>query len=174
MVSYSDNNACDILLDYLGDDGPAMVMDYLHSIKVRGINVAANEESMAKEWQLQYTDWCKPVDMVKLLDVFYNGKALTPASRDLLNKLMVATVTGPKRLKGLLPAEVVVAHKTGSSATNDAGLSPGTNDVGIITLPNGKHVAIAVFVCNSTADETTRDMVIANISKAVYDYEIKR
>jgi len=174
MVSYSDNNACDILLNYLSDDGPGDVMKYLHSIKIKGVNVSANEQDMAKAWELQYTDWCKPVNMVKLLDVFYNGKALSPANRDFLYKLMTETTTGPNRIKGLLPAGTVVAHKTGSSGTNDAKLTPATNDVGIITLPNGKHVAIAVFVCNSTADEATRDLVIANIAKAVYDYEIKK
>jgi beta-lactamase class A len=64
----------------------------------------------------------------------------------------------------------VVAHKTGTSPTNAEGLSPATNDIGIITLPNGKHLAIAVFVCNSTDDEATRDAVIAKISKAAFDF----
>jgi len=155
MVSYSDNNACDILLDYLSDDGPGDVMNYLHSIKIKGVNVSATEQDMAKAWELQYTDWCKPVDMAKLLDAFYNKKVLSQTSKDFLYKIMTETTTGP-------------------SATNEAKLTPATNDVGIITLPNGKHVAIAIFVCNSTADDTTRDLVIANIAKAVYDYEVKK
>lgn len=172
MVSYSDNNACDILLKKLG--GPDQVEDYLHAIKVRGINIEASETDMAKQWEVQYTNWCKPVDMVKLLDAFYSGKILLPASKDFLYKVMTETTTGPKRLKGLLPEGTVVAHKTGTSPTNAAGLSPATNDVGVITLPNGKHVAIAVFVCNSTADEATREEVIAKISKAVYDHEVAK
>ena len=172
MISQSDNNACDILLKKLG--GPDQVEDYLHMIKMRGINIEASEADMAKAWEVQYTNWCKPVDMVKLLDVIYNGKVLLPASRDFLYKAMTETTTGPKRIKGLLPEGTVVAHKTGSSPTNTAGLSPATNDVGIITLPNGKHIAIAVFVCNSTADEATREDVIAKISKAVYDHEVTK
>ena len=174
MISYSDNDACDILLDYLSDDGPAQVMSYLHSIKIRGVNVETNEQQMDKVWELQYTNWCKSIDMVKLLDVFYNGKALSPASKDFLYQAMKQTTTGPNRIKGLLPAGTIVAHKTGSSGTNDEGLSPATNDVGIITLPNGKHVAIAIFVCNSTADVATRELVIAKITKAVYDHEVKK
>ncbi len=168
MVSLSDNDACDILLKQIG--GPDQVMYYLHKIGIRGINIEASEADMAKAWEVQYTNWCKPVDMVKLLDAFYNGKVLKPATKDFLYKILTETSTGPQRVKGLLPAGTVVAHKTGSSGTNNAGLTPGTNDVGIITLPNGKHVAIAVFVCNSIADEKTRDAVIANIAKAVYDY----
>lgn len=172
MVSFSDNNACDILLKKLG--GPDQVEDYLHSIKLRGINIEASEKDMASAWEVQYTNWCKPIDMVKLIDEFYSGKLLLRANRDFLYKIMTETSTGPHRLKGLLPPGTIVAHKTGTSPTNAAGLSPATNDVGIITLPNGKHIAIAIFVCNSTADEVTREEVIAKIAKAVYDREISK
>jgi len=170
MVSQSDNDACDILLKKLG--GTDQVEDYLHMIKIRGINIEASEEDMAKTPETQYTDWCKPKAIIQLLDTLYTGNVLKPASRDYLNKLMVGATTSPNRIKGLLPAGTVVAHKTGSSGTNDAGLALGTNDVGVITLPNGKHVAIAIFITNSAADEATRDLVIAKIAKAVYDNQL--
>jgi beta-lactamase class A len=41
--------------------------------------------------------------------------------------------------------------------------------MGIITLPNGKHLAIAVFVSDSPADEATREGVIAKVAKAVWE-----
>ncbi|MDB5117161.1 MAG: class beta-lactamase [Mucilaginibacter sp.] len=174
MVSYSDNDACDILLKKIG--GPQQVMSYLHSIKIRGINVATNEagQNVPGAWEVQYTNWCKPADMIKLLDVFYTGKALSAESKAILYKIMTETSTGPHRIKGMLPTGTIVAHKTGSSGTNEAGLSPATNDVGIITLPNGRHLAIAIFVCNSTADLATREGVIAKIAKAVYDANVNK
>ena len=170
MVSESDNDACDILLAKLG--GPDQANFYLRMIKMKGINVQASEEDMAKTPESQYTDWCRPKAMVHLLDTLYTGRVLKSESRDYLNKLMVGATTGPNRIKGLLPAGTVVAHKTGTSGTNDAGVALGTNDVGVITLPNGKHVAIAILVTNSTADEATRDLVIAKIAKAVYDNQL--
>jgi beta-lactamase class A len=170
MVSQSDNDACDILLKKLG--GPDQVNYYLRMIKIKGINIDASEEDMAKTPEAQYTDWCRPKAMVHLLDTLFTGSVLKPASRDYLNKLMIASTTGPDRIKGLLPAGTIVAHKTGTSGVNDAGLALGTNDVGVITLPNKKHVAIAVFITNSTADEATRDLVIAKIAKAVYDNQL--
>lgn len=172
MVSYSDNNACDILLDKIGGVKP--VMDYLRNIGVNGIVVDASEADMATAWEVQYTNWCKPAAMVHLLDVFYQGKALNKANTDTLMKKMIETTTGPKQIKGLLPAGTVVAHKTGRSATNNAGLTPATNDVGIITLPNGQHIALAIFAGNSTADADTRDSVIARIAKAVWDNAIRK
>jgi len=44
-----------------------------------------------------------------------------------------------------------------------------TNDIGIITLPNGRHLAIAVFVSDSPADEATREGVIGRIAKTVWE-----
>jgi beta-lactamase class A len=119
---------------------------------------------------VQYLNWCKPVEMTILLDEFYRGKILSKPNTDFLYKIMTETITGPKRLKGMLPAGTVLAHKTGSSPTNAEGLSPATNDVGIITLPNGKHLVISVFVCNSTDDEATREGVIAKIAKTAFDF----
>jgi len=168
MVSQSDNCACDFLLKKLG--GTETVLKYLYSQDIKGINIVASEGDMTKAWEVQYTNWCKPADVVCLLDLFYQGKALSKSSNDFLYKIMTETTTGPKRLKGLLPADAVVAHKTGTSGTNDEGLTPATNDVGIITLPNGKHLAIAVLVCNSKADDATRDLVIAQIAKAAWDF----
>ena len=81
---------------------------------------------------------------------------------------MTETPTGPKRLKGLLPKSAVVAHKTGTGGTN-SGLTSATNDIGLITLPNGRHLAVAVFVSDSPADLATRERVIAEIAKAIWD-----
>jgi beta-lactamase class A len=167
MVSQSDNCACDYLLKKLG--GTEVVESYIQSLGIKGISIVASEGDMAKAWEVQYTNWCKPADVVHLLDLFYQGKVLSKTSNDFLWKIMAETSTGPHRIKGLLPKDVVVAHKTGTSPTNKEGLSPATNDVGIITLPNGKHLAIAVLVCNSMADEATRDEVIAKIAKAAWD-----
>ncbi len=171
MVSLSDNDACDILLKVI--DGPKTVQDYMLHLGIRGIAVRASEADMASSWELQYTNWCKPKEATILLDKFYKGEILSKPNTEFLYKILTETSTGPHRIKGLLPAGTVVAHKTGTSPTNDSGLSPATNDVGIITLPNGKHLAISIFVCNSTDDEATRDAVIAKIAKAAYDHYSK-
>jgi beta-lactamase class A len=60
-----------------------------------------------------------------------------------------------------------VAHKTGSSETLN-GLTRATNDAGVITLPNGRHLAITVFISDSTADTATREGVIARIAQAAW------
>jgi beta-lactamase class A len=72
------------------------------------------------------------------------------------------------RLKGALPAGTAVAHKAGSSDV-DEGIAHATNDIGLITLPDGRRLAIAVFITDSKADEVARERVIARIARAAYD-----
>ena len=170
-VSMSDNNACDILFRLLG--GPKNVEDYIRTLGVKDIAIVATEEEMSKHWDVQFTNWCRPAAMLQLLDVIYKGKKLSQTSNDFLLKVMTETTTGPNRIRGLLPKDAKVAHKTGTSNTNEKGITAASNDAGIMTLPNGKQVAVVVFVSNAAADEKTRDAVIAKITKAAWDYYLK-
>lgn len=167
MVSLSDNNACDILLKVLG--GPEKVERYVHQIGVNGIAIKASEAQMATAWNIQFTNWCEPTAMARLLDNSFKASFLLKNSYNYLWKIMRETSTGPKQIKGMLPNGTVIYHKTGRSSTNAEGVSAATNDVGIITLPNGKHLAIAIFISNSTVDLPLRESVIARIAKAAYE-----
>ena len=166
-VSESDNNGCDVLFRLLG--GPRVVDQYIHSLGVTDIAIATTEEEMHRAWEIQYRNWSSPAAMGQLLSLFYHDKILSMKSKEYLWQLMVNTKTGPGRLKGLLPEGTIVAHKSGSSGTNENGIAAATNDVGIISLPNGKHVAIAVFVSNCTVEEEACEKTIAQIAKMVWD-----
>jgi beta-lactamase class A len=83
-------------------------------------------------------------------------------------KLMTESIPGAKRLKGELPAGTAVAHKTGTGGTQN-GITSANNDIGIITLPDGRHLAVAAFVSDSAANDDTRDAIIARLAKAAWD-----
>jgi beta-lactamase class A len=42
--------------------------------------------------------------------------------------------------------------------------------MGSITLPNGKHYAIAIFVKNSMETEVINCKIVSDISKTIWDY----
>ena len=75
--------------------------------------------------------------------------------------------TGPHRIKAGLPAGTIVMHKTGTSGVRD-GVAAATNDMGLIVLPDGRRLALAVFVTDSRVDEATREAVMARIAKVTY------
>lgn len=166
-IQESDGTACDVLLRLLG--GTKKTDAYIKSLGVKGINIATTEKEQQQDDTTQYRNWATPVGMTQLYKVFYQGKVLSKQSYDVLWKDMAGSFPGAKRIKGLLPAGTVVAHKTGTSGTHN-GFTAATNDSGIIILPNGKHLALAVFVSDSKGSEAEREGWIAQISKAVYDH----
>jgi beta-lactamase class A len=165
-VSESDGTACDVLLRIIG--GPKEVSKYLRGIGINEIVVADTEMEMSKSDTVQYRNWATPKGAIALLKLLHEGKVLSAQSRELLRKSMIDTPTGPKRIKGLLPKGTIVAHKPGTSNTVN-GVAAATNDIGIITLLNGKHLAVAVFVSDAKASLETREGVIARIAKSAYD-----
>ncbi len=109
-------------------------------------------------------DTATPEATARLLVEVWNGAGLTRESRDRLIEVLEESRAGRRRLKGLLPGETPVAHKTGTMAG-------AVNDVGIVTLPDDAgHVAVAVYV--NTLHRTTyrRERTIAQASRALYDY----
>ena len=152
--------------------GGAEVADqYVSSLGIadEAMAIALPEMIQVANDTIQYQNYSTPEAMTQLLEIFYTNSVLSSASQNLLFHMMVNSRTGLGRLKGLLPEGTVVAHKTGTSGTYD-GLTRATNDAGIIVLPNGKHLAISVFISDSYASDKERDQVIANIAKAVFDY----
>ncbi|MDQ4122041.1 MAG: class A beta-lactamase [Acidobacteriota bacterium] len=167
MVSESDNTASDALLKLVG--GPDSVMQFLNKNRISGIEVANYEKEFAGNSKVQYNNWATPEAAVELLRALHEARGLSQRSRSLLLKFMTDSPTGPRRLKWLLTKDAIVAHKTGTSGTKN-GLTAATNDIGIITLPSGRHLAIAVFVSDSRADEAAREETIAKIARAVWDH----
>ena len=110
-------------------------------------------------------DTATPEGMARLLAKISRGEALGPERTAQLLDIMLRCETGAMRLKGLLPPQVPVRHKTGSLGFGVA------NDVGIIDLPDGAgRVVVAVFVKESTRDVAAQELAIAQIARAAYDY----
>jgi beta-lactamase class A len=167
MIVESDGTASDVLLHLVG--GPEHVTSYLRALGITEIVVATSEREMTQGEEVQYRNWATPQALAGLLAMLQTGRVLSASSRALLLQFMTETTTFPHRLKGQLPTGTVVAHKTGSSGTAH-GLSRATNDVGIITLPDGRHLIVVVLISDSTADDATRDAVIAKIARAAWDW----
>ncbi|MDR6548471.1 beta-lactamase class A [Chryseobacterium rhizosphaerae] len=167
-VARSDNNGCDIMLKLLG--GPQTVQKFMDSKGIKGFQIKYNEAEMHQNWNVQYENYSTPNSAVDVLKKFYNGKLLSKKSTDYLMKVMLSTSTGLNKMVEQLPKNTPVARKTGASGKNKDGLTGAENEIGIITLPNGKHYAIAVFVSNSMETDAVNCKMISDISKEVWDY----
>jgi beta-lactamase class A len=165
-VETSDNSATDLLLKLIG--GPTVLQAYLDSLGLSAIHQQDSEHTLHADQKLQYRDYAEPAAMVALLRLLADRSPLTADHTALLNTWMLEATSGPQRIKGLLPAGTPVAHKTGSSGEK-FGMIPATNDVGLITLPDHRRLALAIFVTDAHTGQATAERVIAEIARAIYD-----
>ncbi|MGD9590002.1 MAG: class A beta-lactamase [Pyrinomonadaceae bacterium] len=165
-IAESDGSANDALIRLAG--GPAEVQKYLTEIGITDMAVKNTHKEFANDQKMQADNFSTPAAALALLTHLQTGTSLNRERSKLILDFMNESRPGQNRLRGLLPENAYVAHKTGTSATVN-GVTAATNDIGIIGLPNGNFLAIAVFVGDSKADEKTREAVIAKIAKAAWD-----
>lgn len=181
-IVQSDNTAADTLMALAG--GPDAVTAWLRGIGIAGMRVDRTTAEIGAEIQAimeaagshgdpnnpavpafdaDPRDQATPADMLRLLVLLADGGILRPDSRDFLLGAMGRTVTGPERIRGLLPAGTPVAHKTGTAG----GIA---NDVGLVTLPDGRRLAVAIFTAGSTTPPADRDRAVAETARVLYDF----
>lgn len=163
----SDGTACDVLIRLMG--GTQKVQNYITGLGVENLIIATTEKVQVSDDWIQYQNWSTPAAMTALLKEFYSTNVLSEKNRKALLKWMEDSVPGNKRLKGSLPQGTVVAHKTGTSGTFN-GFTRATNDVGIITLPDGNHLAISIFVSDAYGSMQEKEGIIAAMTKSIWDY----
>lgn len=170
MISESDNVSCEELLKFIG--GTKVVQAYLVKNNFKDVNIKYNEFQQHAQWDLQYQNWTTPNATNEILRSFYENKKnlLSKNSYNFLWKAMKETSTGINRIKKNLPKNTIVAHKTGTSGISKTGLTAAVNDIGIVFLPNGKYYFISVLVKNSSENEAVNEKIIADVSKAAWDY----
>ncbi len=196
MITESDNTATDMVFDVAG--GPSNITSTMRSLGITGMRIDRNTKELMTDtlgmkvlgtakavaefarsnpdirtkfaempkdsaYEADPRDQSTPLAMLELLMQIEDAKATSRSSRDFLLASMSRTRTGPGRLKGLLPRGTPVAHKTGTS-------SGVANDVGYITLPDGRRFIVVVFTKSSSTPRPDRDRAIAEVARTLFDY----
>jgi beta-lactamase class A len=158
MLVRSDNPATDLLLRDLG--GPSTVQAWLTQNGIAGVRIDRSIARLLSDRRDLHDvrDSSTPRAMVELLRRIDSGKLIGPVSRAYLLDMMSRCMTGRNRMRALLPMGTQVEHKTGT-------LSGLSSDVGFITLPDGRRIAVAFFARGGT----NRPRTIAQAARAIYD-----
>lgn len=164
-ITRSNNEATDALLAAVG--GPAAVNAWLAKAGIAGQHLDHTMATLVRDdgrinpaTTIDQRTASTPRAMVSLLGAIDRGGALSPQSRAVLLDTMTRTVTGSKRIKAGLPEGVLFAHKTGT-------LRNVTDDVGIVRLPDGRHLALAIFVAGPDG-HAAHNPVISSIARTLY------
>jgi beta-lactamase class A len=158
MLIHSNNRATDQLIATLG--GPAAIDGWLRAHRLTGIRVDRTIAQLLSDRRdlNDIRDSSTPTAMLGLLRLINAGPALSANSRAVLLDMMRRCATGSNRIAGILPPGATVEHKTGT-------LSGYTGDVGFLTTPEGRRIAVVFFARGGS----NRPAVIATAARAIYD-----
>jgi beta-lactamase class A len=166
MITRSSNPATDALLKVVG--GPAAVNDWARRAGIADFTLTRDIATLVRDdgeidptRRIDMRDSATPRAMVQLLSGLHQGKWLQPTSRSVLIGAMERCRTGTRRIPAMMPETVRVAHKTGS-------LSNTSSDIGVITMPDGRSIALAIYVTGQ-GTRANREAKIASIARALYD-----
>jgi beta-lactamase class A len=174
MVSYSDNTACDMLLARIG--GPAEVTRVLRALGITGMSVDLDERDMDREvshlgiegFIREGRNSSTPAAMATLLEMTHRAELqLKPESQRVIVRALAETATGARRIKAGLPPSTPLWHKTGTGR-RIKGVNMATNDVGYFRMPDGTHVAIAIFIKMGTVPDPKLEAAIAEAARQAY------
>ena len=160
------------------DEGAAKAVEkYMRKLGLRDIHIRMTEEQIHKNPAKAIENSSTPAEMVRLFEWFYHHKDDNQYLTIIWN-VMADCSTGLKRISAAIPADARIVHKTGTGfpipdvPSPTRSLSPeglqDMNDAGIILMPDGSHVIIAVFTTHSSSEA-----VIANIARQLLDTIIK-
>lgn len=165
-ITRSDNQATDALLAAVG--GPQAVNRWLAGAGIRDFRIDRDIATLVRDdgevdpaAMIDQRDSATPLAMVQLLSGLYRGQWLRPSSRAVLMGAMERCITGKRRIPAMLPTDARVAHKTGS-------LNNTSSDVGIIKTPDGRAMAVAIYVTGQ-GSKANREARIATIARTIYD-----
>ena len=166
MITRSSNTATDALLDAVG--GPRAVNAWMRRAGIRDFELTRDIATLVRDdgefdpaTHIDRRDSATPRAMVELLSGLYQGRWLSASSRSVIIGAMERCRTGTRRIPALLPSSALVAHKTGS-------LNNTSSDIGIIRAPDGRAIAVAIYVTGQ-GSRLNRESRIASIASAIYD-----
>lgn len=169
-VVYADSTAADLLWRALG--GPSEVNRLLRRLHVHDLTLRSTEAERATAARVHRTsaqggdNAATPAGFADFLaGIARQDYTLLDSTNELLLALDAAQA-GATRVSAGLPKAVRFAHLSATSSTVD-GVTDATNDAGLLTLPDGRRIAVAAFLGPSQADEAKRDATFARVGRAL-------
>lgn len=164
----SDNNASNEMFVRLMS--PAACDSVIAGIIPRGsFEIRFNEAEMQADHSRAYSNRTSPLGAAILIDRLFTDTLVGKSYQDFIKSALLRCQTGPDKISAALSETegITIGHKTGSGYRDENGRLAASNDVAFVTLPDGRHYALAVFVKDFDGTDAEAAATIARISAAV-------
>lgn len=164
----SDNNASNEMFVRLMS--PAACDSVIAGIIPRGsFEIRFNEAEMQDDHSRAYSNRTSPLGAAILIDRVFTDTLVGKSYQDFIKSALLRCQTGPDKISAALSETegITIGHKTGSGYRDENGRLTASNDVAFVTLPDGRHYSLAVFVKDFDGTDAEAAATIARISAAV-------
>lgn len=164
----SDNNASNEMFVRLMS--PAACDSVIAGIIPRGsFEIRFNEAEMQDDHSRAYSNRTSPLGAAILIDRLFTDTLVGKSYQGFIKSALMRCQTGPDKISAALSETegLTIGHKTGSGYRDENGRLAASNDVAFVTLPDGRHYSLAVFVKDFDGTDAEAAAIIARISAAV-------
>ena len=164
----SDNNVSNEMFVRLMS--PAACDSVIAGIIPRGsFEIRFNEAEMQDDHSRAYSNRTSPLGAAILIDRLFTDTLVGKNYQDFIKSALLRCQTGPDKISAALSETegITIGHKTGSGYRDENGRLAASNDVAFVTLSDGRHYSLAVFVKDFDGTDAEAAAIIARISAAV-------
>ena len=158
MIIQSSNLATNILIELVQ---PENVMATMKKLGAYEIQVLRGVEDI-KAYEKGFNNTTTANDLLLIYEQMANGKLVDERASNEMIKILLDQHF-KEIIPALLPANVKVAHKTGS-------ITGIQHDSGIVFLPDGRKYVLVLLSRFAPADEKRAIKAMASVSKLIYDH----
>ncbi len=161
MIIHSSNLATNIIMDKV--DGKK-VTQTIRELGAKNSKVLRGVEDQ-KAFDAHLNNTITAYDMMLMYQLMAEGKIVNQKACDEMIRILLDQAD-KKVIPVLLPANIKVAHKTGS-------ITGVQHDAGIVFLPDGRKYVL-VLLSKNLVDAVAATKAMARVSEMVYEYMIDR
>ena len=155
-ITTSDNTAANLILASYG--GPEALTTFARQIGDAVTRLDRIEPELNVRVGAALLDTTTPRAMAKTMQTLLTGNVLSPPSRQLLQRWLLANTTGDKRLKAGIPIGWTIGDKTGTNKSD-------SNDIGILLPPRGAPIVVTTYLAEAAVSSQLRDETIAEVGR---------
>ncbi|HEY0895640.1 MAG TPA: serine hydrolase [Sphingobacteriaceae bacterium] len=161
MIIRSSNLATNLMIEMVG---ARHANQTIRTYGVRDMQVLRGVED-GKAYQKGMNNTTTAFDLMRIFQHMADGKIIRSADCESMIRILMDQEFN-EIIPARLPAQVKVAHKTGS-------ITGVRHDSGIVFLPDGRKYVL-VLLSNGLQDEDAGVKAMARVSERIYDYMMKK
>lgn len=168
MLLVSDNNASNLIFERIVS--VSHTDSIIHTLDVpSSFELCFTEREMQADHSKSYQNWSSPLACAELIKKAVCDSLVSSVKQDSIRIWLGQCTSANGRIAAAVTnlPEAKLYHRTGSGYVNGQGKIVAVNDIGVIALPDGRQIAVAILIKDYDGSQEQADAEIANLTNII-------